>query len=670
MNRSIFTLLIFALVLSACQTSPQPESGVEVVAESMPVADVTTPQSSPVPTSTPVLSPDSATLFDAYLADLQVPARTSAEDWQEWPIIPEMTRRAYEIYYQGLLQGNNPRAFSKVGDCQNIKDAFLGKYDNLERYPLEDDQSHLLDTIENFSGYFDTDGQAVRGGFSAATVLSALRADQNVCLPGENPLDCELRLTRPSIVFISFEVWWEGRTVETYEKYMRQVIETVIEHGAVPILATKADNIEGDHSINLATARLAQEYDLPLWNFWASVQPLPNQGMDMERNDGFHIAPAAWSMRSITALESLDHVWQSLNDIQTYIDDANATEAPIASATEALVPPQAFTWDYPNNILFELFCYEAVADCTDGIYRLDMDTLNPTLLLEGAYHLEALSPAANKLLLSVNTVLYLVDRYTGEIQTITSDLHVSNASVGWLSDSLIVYLTETDTGQEISFYSLNGDVPNPPSNVESDMLAALYVDTKSGILYWDETACSQGGECALAKTQGNVLGLNQALGLVRSENAPILFGSDYLAYPRVIAQNESVLVFADLNGVPVREYPLPMGEVGDFAWSADGKRVALTLYEQSSYSGRILDVRNLSIDTASWGQRMYVETVGFAPQILWSPDGSSLVWLGTQNIDEVFQVVVSCLEGCTDPLVSLDLLSSTPVTVQQAFWLP
>jgi hypothetical protein len=98
-------------------------------------------------------------------------------------------------------------------------------------------------------------------------------------------------------VFISFEVWWEDRTAEEYEKYMRQIIETVIAHGAVPILATKADNVEGDHSINFTTASLAYEYDIPLWNFWLAVQPLPNHGLDTERNDRFHISTDAWNTR-------------------------------------------------------------------------------------------------------------------------------------------------------------------------------------------------------------------------------------------------------------------------------------------------------------------------------------------------------------------------------------
>ncbi len=95
---------------------------------------------------------------------------------------------------------------------------------------------------------------------------------------------------------------------------MRRILDTIIAHGAVPILATKADNVEGNHSLNLATARLADEYDLPLWNFWAAVQPLPNHGMDEKRADGFHISTEAWGTRSFSALQTLDSLWRGLRD--------------------------------------------------------------------------------------------------------------------------------------------------------------------------------------------------------------------------------------------------------------------------------------------------------------------------------------------------------------------
>lgn len=238
--------------------------------------------------------------------------RPLPEDWKKWPVVPEPTSRVYEIYQKGIELGNDPHQFSKIGDCQNVKQAFMGLFDKPGWYILRDENANLQPVIDWFAGSFDRDGYAVKGGFNAASVLNPIWADQSVCEPNENPVECELRVHKPTFAFVSMELWWSGRTTEKYEEYMRQILDTLIENGVVPILATKADNVEGDFSLNLTTAKLAYEYNLPLWNFWAEAQTLPNKGMDPQRNDGFHISYQAWTVRSFSALRTLDVMWRSV----------------------------------------------------------------------------------------------------------------------------------------------------------------------------------------------------------------------------------------------------------------------------------------------------------------------------------------------------------------------
>ncbi len=240
--------------------------------------------------------------------------RPLPQNWQQWPVIPEVTEKAREIYILGKALDNNPNAFSKVGDCQNLHEYFLGRFDHLDIYNFSWKVDNYLDTIENFQGYFDTDGQSAKFGFTAASPLSPLMADPEICLPDEAPLECELRLTRPSFVLISLEFPFNGRSPELYEQYLRQIIEYTMSQGAVPILATKADNVEKDNSINLTIAKLAYEYDLPMWNWWAAAQPLGDHGLDPYR-DGFHITQQAWEERSKTFLMVLDHLWEGLKDV-------------------------------------------------------------------------------------------------------------------------------------------------------------------------------------------------------------------------------------------------------------------------------------------------------------------------------------------------------------------
>ena len=107
--------------------------------------------------------------------------------------------------------------------------------------------------------------------------------------------------------------------MDTFEMQMRRIIDFSIENGVVPIISTKADNEEGDGSINATIASLAHEYDIPLWNFWLAVQPLPDHGL---QDDEAHITWGAnrfddprsmekgWPVRNLTALQVLDAVWR------------------------------------------------------------------------------------------------------------------------------------------------------------------------------------------------------------------------------------------------------------------------------------------------------------------------------------------------------------------------
>lgn len=319
---------IFLIILTACgPLAPQsaqsgyvtenPE-GLSITRDTqIPGAEATArpSQTSLIPTST--IPPTETIVASPTVVLTETPdTRLVPEKWQEWPIVPEPTSRVFEIYKLGLELGNDPHHFSKIGDCHSVRAAFMGLFDVPGWYKLREGREHLQSSIDWFSGSFDRDGMGVKGGYNAAAVLSPLWADPQICLPGENPVECEVRTWKPTFAIISLEVWWEGRTPEGYEKYMRTIIDYLISHGVVPILATKADNVEGNHALNLTTAKLAYEYNIPLWNFWRAAQELPNKGMDADRADGFHISTLAWTTRSFTALETLDRMWESVNAAQ------------------------------------------------------------------------------------------------------------------------------------------------------------------------------------------------------------------------------------------------------------------------------------------------------------------------------------------------------------------
>jgi hypothetical protein len=250
------------------------------------------------------------------------PTRTplAPDAWQELPVVPRVSQRAAQIFQAGLEMGRDPHRFSKIGDCQNVSSYFLSPFEYSSAYRLGE-YEYLQEAIDWFAGSFSRDSLAVKGGFNVAAVLSPLRADPKQCEKGESPAACELRVHNPSFAIISMETWWSGKP-ENYENYMRQLIEYLINQGVVPILATKADNLEGEHQINRTLGQLAWEYDIPLWNFWSAVQDLPDKGLT---EDGFHLTlgdyfyddpqstQTGWSKRNITALQALEAVWRGVS---------------------------------------------------------------------------------------------------------------------------------------------------------------------------------------------------------------------------------------------------------------------------------------------------------------------------------------------------------------------
>jgi hypothetical protein len=244
------------------------------------------------------------------------------------PVIPTVSQTARSIYQHGIEIGNDPHAFSKIGDCQSIVTYFLSYFDMPGRYNLGE-YTALQQTIDWYAGSFSRESLSVKGGFNAAAILSPVRADPEQCQANENPIQCEFRLHRPSVAIISLEEWWAGHP-ENYEAYMRQVIEYTINQGVVPIIATKADNLEGNNLINQTIAALAHEYDVPLWNFWGAVQPLPNHGLravnasgeadmfHLTHSEGYYfyddpaVRQSGWSVRNLTALQVLDAVRRGL----------------------------------------------------------------------------------------------------------------------------------------------------------------------------------------------------------------------------------------------------------------------------------------------------------------------------------------------------------------------
>jgi len=233
-----------------------------------------------------------------------------SNEWMSAPILPQPTENIRAIYEYGQTLGNNPNAFSIFGDCQARPDEFFGRFETDEGL-VNSLTPELQETVNHFYGSFNRESPTAQDGTTPGALLwDQWHRGEYGCMFAETPVDCELRIQNPSFVIIQIGSHFESRNTE----YLRRIITQLIDRGVVPILATKADNRELDYRINRDMYLLAQEFDLPLWNFWASLSNLPNRGLytrdDRPLQGDIYLIEEAQEIQRQTGLMALDIVWR------------------------------------------------------------------------------------------------------------------------------------------------------------------------------------------------------------------------------------------------------------------------------------------------------------------------------------------------------------------------
>jgi len=235
-------------------------------------------------------------------------------------VLPEETLRTVrEIYATGQSLDNNPHAFSKIGDSTIESPFFMDRFDdgpyNLGEY------GYLQKVIDYYQGSFTRQGRAVYRGLHTWSMFDPAWADPDFCEPNETPIDCEFRLQHPSLVFIRVGSNDVGRS-DLFSQNMTRLIELCFERGVIPIIGTKADRNEGSNANNEMLRELAENYDVPFWDFDRVADTIPGRGMDV---DGVHLTTfyahdytlpyalqTGYGVHNITALMMLYELWRNL----------------------------------------------------------------------------------------------------------------------------------------------------------------------------------------------------------------------------------------------------------------------------------------------------------------------------------------------------------------------
>jgi len=202
---------------------------------------------------------------------------------------------------------------------------FMARYDQ-DTELVAQLPSHLQETIRQFSGSFQQSDPTVWPGtdfaselvsswieYEQSTMEESIRNDPSYnfsyCKENEAPLDCVLRVRNPSIVLINLGTHYEVRNYG----YLTDMLQKLIDHGVLPVLAFKADNKEGDEHLNREIAQAAIQFDIPVWNFYRAASALPNNGLKQAPdNHNIYLTDEGLELHRYSALQALDSVWRQL----------------------------------------------------------------------------------------------------------------------------------------------------------------------------------------------------------------------------------------------------------------------------------------------------------------------------------------------------------------------
>jgi hypothetical protein len=651
-----FLSIVMFLLVTACaanngnsQGTPTAISG--QVTETMdsalqsgnPPGDGTTPAYTPSATPTGLIGTPPVTVPTPGPGTQQA----SEIDWRDIPIMPAISQHVIQIYQEGQAQGRDPQHFSVIGDCQSIPFVFMGPFGRGILEPSRADD-YLWDAISQFKDSLLRWSVTSRGGFTAASILNPIQADQEYCKPGETPLTCEYRLNNPAYAFITLETWLDPNSIDRYETYLRQIVEYVLAHGTIPILLTKADSAEvlnGKYVINPAMVRVARDYDIPIVNFWRSAQYLPNAGIDPAR-EGFHLSQQGYDLKNTLALRALYAIWQA--------NTGGSTGGLSGTANPGITPTQQATLASENSPTVTLpdceggCIYFGTATsidgevATQGVYAYGYANQKLTQVLGDGFDLQDISEDGHRLLVNQANRLYEVD-LVGDSVNLISGSFFSNGrqDAYWNSDdSAVIFLDQdnplqTDTGQAYSLF---------PSN-------------RDGEIYFETGACPSKDYCQSSgmyrlNPDHSTARLDSFSRPVFSPNGKLVaflnpaaatkdnyFHIGYLLHeePDLGIASRGVLYFPEEGGFMV--YP----DVREYAYSPDNNRLFILYDVYSAYFEKSLRIQTYLLDTKNGILYDYGKLSGTSgslnPRFVWDPQGNQVLLLLTDvNADNQYSL--------------------------------
>ena len=257
------------------------------------------------------------------------------------PILPDINALVGNldpIFNAGVGQGNRPSVFAVVGDETASSTDYLNPFGDPATYTVDPSVSSLQTYIDQYNtdigdgtNSFNRDSVATRNGLLASDLLSpGANYDAGLCTaPGETLLQCELRITMPSVVFINigYNDAIQGTDIATFTSQIEQIIQSALASNVIPVVTTVYPRlgdqgiIDRTEAINDAIITVANNNNVPVFNQWRGFNEIAGSGLQGDgvtptvapEGNGFLTAGIqsganARNLYALTILESLNTI--------------------------------------------------------------------------------------------------------------------------------------------------------------------------------------------------------------------------------------------------------------------------------------------------------------------------------------------------------------------------
>lgn len=269
--------------------------------------------------------------------------------WLSAPVIPtidaSMQSHLQAVLALGNTLGNRADVFSRVGDSITAAPSFLNALGNASYNPTNPAlvgthldlagtigfyQADPVDPAKNNS--FGHTSWAATAGWRTIDVLDGYHSYDSdrdgIALPDETPLQTEFRLTHPSVALIMLGTNDVGfmEPPAQFRQELTDVGLTALQDGVIPVFSSIPDYPRLGPTVaalvpqyNQVIGEVAAALNVPFWNYWLALQPLPNKGLSADL-----VHPSAdpggsalftqaglsygFNVRNLTAVQVLDKI--------------------------------------------------------------------------------------------------------------------------------------------------------------------------------------------------------------------------------------------------------------------------------------------------------------------------------------------------------------------------